>query len=135
MAYEEGLRSITLKADSSIGIYTGMPGTPGSTDPNYGKQYCFVKVTGEQTAGLAVAEEGPAIGVLQNKPQGVGHAATVGIRGVSLVMAGDMVTAGQQVSPQESTGRAVTLVGGKLAVGTALTSGADGELISVLLSF
>ena len=55
MAYEESLRSITLNADSSLGIYTGVPGQPGSPDPHGGKQYHFVKVTGVHQVGLADA--------------------------------------------------------------------------------
>ena len=77
MAYEESLRSITLNADSSLGIYTGVPGQPGSPDPHGGKQYHFVKVTGVHQVGLADATAA-VVGVLQNKPQGTGQAATVG---------------------------------------------------------
>ena len=58
MAYEESLRSITLNADSSLGIYTGVPGQPGSPDPHGGKQYHFVKVTGVHQVGLADATGG-----------------------------------------------------------------------------
>ena len=78
MAYEESLRSITLNADASLGIYTGVPGQPGSPDPHGGKQYHFVKVTGVHQVGLAGAADTAVVGVLQNKPQGTGHAATVG---------------------------------------------------------
>ena len=53
MAYEESLRSITLNADSSLGMYTGVPGQPGSPQPHGGKQYHFVKVTGVHQVGLA----------------------------------------------------------------------------------
>ena len=55
MAYDEAIRSISLDADSSIAVYTGVPGLPGSADPNGGKQYRFVKVTGAGTVGLATA--------------------------------------------------------------------------------
>jgi len=134
MAFEEGLRSISLAADATLAGYTGVPGLPGSANPNYGKQYLFVKVTGESTVGLADADDGACIGVIQNKPQVTGAAATVGIRGVSLVIAGDTVTAGEDVSPEDTTGRAITWVAGKTRAGVALTSGGDGELISVLLA-
>lgn len=106
MAYEESLRSVTLLADSSIGVYTGPPGLPGSADPNYGKQYRFVKVTGADTVGLAVAGTDVVAGILQSKPQVVGEAATVGFSGISKVMAGAAITAGQLLAP-DSTGRAV----------------------------
>jgi hypothetical protein len=133
MAYEESLRSVSFAADSSIAGYTGVPGLPGSANPNSGKQYRFVKVTGERTVGLADADDGAVIGVLQNKPQETGAAATVAIRGISFVVAGGTVTAGEQVCPKDTDGTAITWSAGKTVAGTAVTSGASGELISVLL--
>lgn len=137
MAYTELLRSITLEADSSIAVYTGPPGVTGSADPNGGKQYYFVKVTGAQTAGLATAAANErVIGVLQNKPQNVGEAATVAIDGVSLVEAGGTVAAGDGIKVNAS-GKGVTWVAGTddrdLRVGVATTAGASGALMSVLL--
>jgi hypothetical protein len=137
MAFEEALRSITLEADSSIGIYTGVPGMPGSLSPNSAKQFRFVKVTASKTAGLAVAATNEIpIGVLQNKPQNVGDAATVGFAGISMVEAGGTIAAGAGVKV-DSTGRPVTWVGGtdapNLRVGVAVLAGAVGQLISVLL--
>ena len=110
MAFEEGLKSISLAADSSIGIYTGVPGLPGSADPNNGKQYCFVKVTGAKTAGLATAATDRVIGVLQNKPQNTGAAATVGFQGVSFVVTGSgvastAIAAGATVPPASTSPR------------------------------
>jgi hypothetical protein len=134
MAFEEGVRSISLAADVSLAGYTGVPGLPGSANPNYGKgQYRFVKVTGESTVGLADADDGACIGVCQNKPQVTGAAATVAIRGVVLVIAGATVAAADPISPEDTTGRAIKWVTGKTLVGTAITGGVDGELISVLL--
>lgn len=133
MAFEEGLRSISLDADASLAVYTGVPGLPGSANPNSGKQYRFVKVTGDRKVGLADADDGLVIGVMQNKPQEVGQAATVAIRGVSLVVAGGTVTAGQQVCPKDTDGTAIAWSSGKTVAGTALTGGDAGDLISVLL--
>lgn len=130
MAYEESLKSISLDADASLGIYTGVPGLPGSPNPHGGKQYCFVKVTGAHTVGLATAATDVLAGVLQNKPQNVGMAATVGIFGVSKVLAGGNITAGSKVAP-DGNGAAVTdATNGK---SIALASGAAGDLIPVLL--
>lgn len=135
--YEESLRSITLDADSSLGIYTGVPGLPGSASPNSGKQYRFVKVTGARQVGLADATANEVvIGVLQNKPQETGAAATVGIRGVSLVEAGGSVSAGNAIKVETTTGQGVvaTLPGdAALVVGVALGSGSDGKLFPCLL--
>lgn len=137
MAYTELLRSISLEADSSIAVYTGVPGLPGSADPNGGHQYKFVKVTGAKTAGLATAAANEAvIGVLQNKPQYTGQAATVAVDGVSLVEAGGTIAAGAGVKVNAS-GKAVTWVAGTddrdLRVGVAVTAGVSGALMSVLL--
>lgn len=138
MATEEVLRSISLKADSSIGIYTGVPGLPGSASPNSGKTYRYVKVTGVGIAGLATAaaNEQP-IGVLQNKPQGVGHPATVAIEGVSKVECAAACTAGN-VLKVDSTGRVTPATPGTdastLFVGIALSTTANaGELCTVLI--
>lgn len=139
MAYEEGLRSISLDADASIAVYTGVPGLPGSAQPNGGHQYKFVKVTGAKTAGLATgATNEVVIGVLQNKPQVTGQSATVAIRGVSRVLAGDTVNAGEAVKVDTATdGTAVAADlpdDAELIVGVAVTGGNEGEIISVLLS-
>lgn len=131
MSYEESIRSITLKADSSIGVFTGPPGYPGSASPHGGKQYHFVKVTAAATAGLAGNGE-KAHGVLQNKPQQTGAAATVAIRGVSNVVAGAAVAAGAVVQANAS-GQAITFASGE-KLGVALqAAGGAGELVPVLL--
>lgn len=137
MAYEEGLKSLTFEADSSIAVFTGPPGLTGSADPNGGKQYYLVKLTGAKTVGLAVAaaNERP-LGVLQNKPQFTGEAATVAIDGVSKVEAGGTITAGTGVKANAS-GKAVQWVAGtddeSLMVGFAVSAGVSGQLMSVLI--
>lgn len=135
MAYDETQVRISLDADSSIGTYTGVPGMPGSASPNYAQQFSFVKVTGEHEAGLCTAatNEQP-VGVLQNKPQYPGDAASVAISGVSLVMAGTGgLTAGQGVK-SDSTGHAVTAtLGTDRVLGIVLRSAAAGSLAPVLL--
>lgn len=137
MSYDESLRSITLDADVSIGIFTGVPGLPGSLTPNSGKQFRWVKVTGPHIAGLcaAAANEIP-LGVLQNKPQQVGDASTVGFTGVSFMEAGGTVTAGDGLK-LDNTARPVRWVGGTdsrdLLVGVAITSAAVGQLFSGLV--
>jgi len=136
MAFEEGLRSISLNADATLAVYTSVPGQPGSADPNGGKQYRFVKVTAASQVGLADATANEiVVGVLQNKPQYTGQSATVAIRGVSKVQAGGNVNAGQAVKVK-NTGEAVAATlpaDAALVVGVAVTSGADGQIISVLL--
>jgi hypothetical protein len=135
MAYEESLRSVSLDADSSIAIYTGISGQPGAASPNSGKQFHFVKHTGAHQVGLAVAAANEiAAGVLQNKPQVVGEAATVAYSGISMVEAGGTVVAATGAKVDD-TGRAVTWVAGTddpdLRVGTFIGSAAVGELVPV----
>lgn len=140
MAYEESLKSISLAADSSLAVYTGVPGLPGSASPNSGKQYRFVKVTGDRQVGLCTAATDASVGVIQSKPQNVGMAATVAITGVSYVVSGagagsSAITAGAPVTC-DSEGRAVKLPGSGSPVtyGIALSgSTTAGELIPVLL--
>lgn len=134
MAVSQNLQSITLTADASIGIYTGVPGNPGSPQPHGGKQYHFVKPTGKWQAGLATTPATDVVvGVLQNKPQGVDHAATVAYAGVTPVIAGGALAAGDKVAFNAS-GQAVKHTGtGDQLVGIALDVGTTGNLVSVLL--
>ena len=107
MSYEESLRSISLNADSSLAGYTGVPNQPGSADPSFGKSlFRFVKITGERQVGRTAAATDKAIGVAQNKPQVVGQAVTVGIRGVSNVLAGAVVAAGDLITT-DADGRGI----------------------------
>jgi hypothetical protein len=133
MASNEQISSISLAADASIGIYTGVPGQPGSAVPNSGMQYRFVKVTGKLQAGLATAAGDAIAGVLNNKPQQPGAAATVAVWGVTLLTAGAAVAPGDLITT-DSEGRGVkSTVAGEEA-GIALSASANaGELISVLL--
>lgn len=134
MAYSEKVDSITLDADSSIGVYTGPPNLAGSTDPNYGKLFRFVKVTGEHTAGLCTAAAGELpVGVLQNKPQKVGSAATVGVRGVTLLMVGTGgLNAGDRVKA-DANGQGVTASGTDPTYGICLRTTVAGAVAPVLL--
>lgn len=132
MAYEESLRSITLNADSSLGIYTGVPGQPGSPDPHGGRQYHFVKVTGVHQVGLAGAT-GAVVGVMQNKPQGAGQAATVAIHGVSKVVSDVPVTAGAAVYSSADGQAAISGTGPVVGIALSTTANA-GELVNVLLT-
>ena len=133
MAYEESIRSITLTADATVGFYTGVQGLPGSTSPNGGKQYHFVKVTGAGQCGLVSAANDTTVGVLQNKPQTTGAAATVAIRGVSKVVADKAIAAGAKVY-LSADGQATDVSTSATYVGVALqAAAAAGELIPVLL--
>ena len=134
MAFEEAIRSITMVADSSLAVATGVAGAPGSPTDNSGYQYRFVKVTGSRTVGLADGDDtDTVIGVLQNKPQVTGEAATVAIRGVSKVRCAAAVTAAAPVY-SSANGRATGTAGSSAKFGIAITTTANAdELLSVLL--
>lgn len=132
MAYEETLRTISLNADSSLAVYTGVPGALGSANPNSGNQYLFVKVTGAHVVGKCTAATDQPIGVLQNKPQVSGQASTIAFAGVSLVRAAGALTAGTIVGT-DANGRAVA-AGANPKVGITLAAaGVVDELVPVLL--
>jgi hypothetical protein len=131
MAYQDTLVNVTLEADASVGVYTGVAGMPGSATNNAGLQYRFVKVTGERQCGLATAATDVVLGVLQNKPQGVGHAATVALSGIATVEAAGPVAAGATVAT-DAVGRASA--SSSNVVGIAIHSAAAaGQLVPVLL--
>jgi len=137
MAFEESIRSVSLIADSSIASATGVPGVNTTSANNPGFIYRFVKVTGTKTVGLATTKASDRkAGVLQNKPQVTGAAATVAIRGITNVVSGGgatAVTAGGAVTC-DSSGRAIGASGSDIVYGIALqASSTTGELISVLL--
>jgi len=132
MAYEESVTAISLDADATIGIYTGVPGQPGSPQPHGGKQYHFVKLVGAHQVGLATGATDKVVGVLLNKPQTPGSAATVGIFGVVFVSAGGAITAGASVGP-DGNGQAID-AGANAVAGYAISGAtAAGQLIPVLL--
>jgi hypothetical protein len=122
MSYDEILKSVTLTADATLAGYTGAPGTAGAANPNTGKMYRFTKVTGSDRVGLAVSSADAVNGVLQNKPQVTGQAATVGVSGISNVVAGASITAGDEVT-SDNEGRAipVTLLGSAVNAATSNT--------------
>lgn len=131
MSFDESLRSVTLNADATLALYTGVPGQPGSPSPHGGKIYRFVKVTGSVQVGIATAVA-DVIGVVQNKPQATGAAATVAISGISNVVVDTLpIAAGDNIAPT-ATGGAVKATAG--SCGVALKSASTvGELIPVLL--
>ena len=131
MSYEESLSRITLNADASLAVFTGVAGTPGSVSPSYGKMYRFVKVTGAHQVGQATAAVDVVVGVLQNKPQVAGQAGTIALRGVSNVMSGTALAAGITVTT-DATGRAVAGAANVLGVTIGAATAAD-QAVPVLL--
>ena len=131
MAFEEGLRNISMNSDATLVVRTGVAGAPGSPTDNAGNQYRAVKMTGTRQVGLVSATTDSCFGVLQNKPQVTGEAATIGIRGISKVRVSGAIAAGAGVFVA-ADGRGAS--SGTVRIGTAVTAsaGAD-ELIAVRL--
>lgn len=96
------------------------------------KQYYFVSVSSDGQID-PTGDGANADGVLQNKPNAAGVAATVAIAGVSRVVAGAAITCGAQVA-SNADGKAVTATSGERVLGRATKASlADGDIISVLL--
>lgn len=134
MSYDESLRAVSFTGDSTVGVYTGVPGQPGSAVPNNGKQYCAVRLTGKDQVGLATAASQNIVGVLQNKPQTPGSAATVAIAGITNVLSGGAISAGAEITA-DSTGRFVAGASsgvGRRFIAVGIAAGA-GELVPALM--
>jgi hypothetical protein len=94
-------------------------------------QYKFVDVDATGRAALG-ANGGRVVGVVQNKPN-TGESAELCHSGISKVIAGAAVTAGDELQ-SDATGRAVLATTTNQRIGVALQSaGAAGALIAVLL--
>jgi hypothetical protein len=134
--YDESLRTITLNADSSLAVFTGPPGAPGSanTATQPGNQYRAVVVTGVRAAGRSNANNGTVVGILQTKPQYTGNAATIGFSGISKVMCSTNITAGAVVyCAADGTGSNSNATAIKLGIALD-TSTTTGSLVPVLLT-
>lgn len=134
MAFEEGLRNISMVSDSTLAIRTMVAGTPGAPVDNAGNQYRAVKMTGTRQVGLPSAVGDSVVGIMQNKPQVTGEAATVGIRGVSKVRVNGAIAAGATVYLAADGRGTATTAAGTSVLGKAITAAAGAnELIAVLL--
>lgn len=98
------------------------------------KQHHLLAVdSSSQVDSAGVGASVVAIGVLQNKPNAQGIAASIHQTGISKVVAGAAVAAGALVTTN-AAGRAITATTGDFVSGTALEAAAnDGEVIAVLL--
>jgi hypothetical protein len=100
------------------------------------KQYNFVKLNSSgQAVAVAAATDLP-IGILQNAPLS-GQEAEILISGGSKLVLGGTVAAAAVVSPS-STGAGVAIAHGtdttKYAMGQAITGGASGEIVTVVVN-
>lgn len=97
------------------------------------KQFYFVELnnTGKVTVCNSAGER--AFGVLQNDPT-ANQAATIAIGGVAKVIAGDTIAIGDQIAT-DASGRAIPATTGQIVLGDAISAGAVGNVVSVLLRY
>ena len=97
------------------------------------KQFYFVTMASDGQVD-PTGDGAQATGVLQNKPDAAGKAATVAVGGRSKVSAGAAVSVGANVA-SDANGQAVTATTGEVILGIARSaSSAADEIISVELS-
>ena len=100
------------------------------------KQYNFVKLNSSGVAVAVAAATDLPIGILQNAPLS-GEECEILITGGSKLVLGGTVAAGATVSPS-AAGAGVAIVHGtdttKYAMGQAVTGGASGEIVTVVVN-
>lgn len=96
-------------------------------------QYKAVVCDSNGRAALAGTQGVAIIGVLQDKPAALGRAAEIMQNGITKWVAAAAIAAGATVTTNNA-GKAITAVAGNIVAGIALeASGADGNVIAVLL--
>jgi len=95
-------------------------------------QFKFVTLESDGQVDLADAAGERAIGVLLNKPDAAGKAATVAITGKVMVEAGATVAAGAQLQTN-AAGEAITAAAGDVVMGYALEDAVDGQIFAMEL--
>jgi len=114
MAYKNSQTCVTLEAG----------------DDYSAKQFFFVSMSSDGKVD-PTGNGAAAVGVLLNDPAADGRAAEVCISGMTRVYAGDTVAAGDAVA-SDAAGEAVTAATGDVILGTAVTGGANGEVITII---
>lgn len=114
MAYTDRLERITYEAGETVAVPVGVPGFPGSVEPNIGTQYLFVKMhaTRKDTVDLATAATDQIAGITTTKAQHLYTAVAVTKAGRVPVQAGEALAIGDYVIPG---------TGGRAFVGTSVT--------------
>jgi hypothetical protein len=116
MAFEQTLRTV---------------GVPASADLS-ASQFCFTVVNASGQLALPAAQA-VADGVLQDKPNGQGVQGELAILGITKLVTGAAVTAGDPLTG-DASGRGVTAAGGQFVRARALASSAGaGVIIPALL--
>ena len=113
MAFSESNISVSLPAGADLRTH----------------QYKFVSIDSDGNVVLT-ADDAHADGIVQNAPN-TGEPAEVAIMGVAKLACGDAVTRGGDVG-SGANGAGKTAATASAVLGTALQTGADGRVISIL---
>ncbi len=116
MAFEQDLKIISRTAGADLST-TG--------------QYRFVEQSSAGTITVCNSAGENALGVLQNDPVS-GVAGAVAYDGVTKVLAGATIVPGNQIATT-AAGKAAVATSNQVILGEAVSGGADGEVISMLL--
>jgi hypothetical protein len=95
-------------------------------------QFKFVTLEADGNVDLADSAGERAVGVLLNKPDASGKAATVAMTGKVMVVAGGSVTAGDEIAT-DASGDAVTASSTNIVMGYALEDAVDGQVFAIEL--
>lgn len=118
MSYENALRTITMEAGQDLST----------------KQYHFMTLATDGQIDPTAVAGARAVGVLQNDPSAAGRAASVGIGGVTKVVAGGAITKGNFIA-SKNDGRAQVAASTNVMLGIALeTSTNNGDIIAMLFA-
>jgi hypothetical protein len=104
---------------------------PVAADYSTTGQYLFVDVNSSGQAVLVAGQGLTAIGVLQDNPGAAGRVGRIAIGGMIKVKAGATIAAGNKITTG-ADGRAEVSATGDFTLGTAISGGADGEIITIL---
>lgn len=123
------------------GVQTSLIGTDVDADLSTNQFYCVKYSTTDFRVSLATEDGEVIIGILQNNPDAAGETATVCFSGVSKVVAGETLVAGD-LWGVDTNGKAkkvdATSTGadnGDFVAGTVMEGAAADEYASVLVGF
>jgi hypothetical protein len=136
MAYSEDVKRRTYLAGTTVAKWVGVPGFPGSTEPNVGTQYLILKmdVANKDVVELATGAAGEIIaGVSMTKAQHPKTGVGVAYAGRVPIQAGAALAIGDKVKPS-ATGQAVVAGGTDASIGVVVeAASAQGVLATVEL--
>lgn len=100
-------------------------------------QFCFVKITADNTVNACAATTDRPIGVLLNKPSAAGQAAEILVAGITKVKCSGAITVGNNFGVEgaaTSRAAAVTAPNANPAFGTAFEAGAANKVITAAIN-